>query len=190
MKVLYLDESGDHRLKKINPNYPVFALGGVIVDRSYVREVIEPRVRKFMLQFFGRADVILHTVDIRNNARDFTRLTDPEFRTDFFAELNAMLAELDYKVIVVVVKKHDFLARHSDNPGDLYMYAFETLVERFCWELGSELDSGFICAEKRGATLDRELMDTWERLQSGGVGTGGRVINADRRADRWVGLAR
>ena len=35
MKVLFLDESGDHNLSIIDPQYPLFVLGGVIVDRDY-----------------------------------------------------------------------------------------------------------------------------------------------------------
>ena len=35
MKILYLDESGDHSLSVIDPQYPVFVLGGVIVDVGY-----------------------------------------------------------------------------------------------------------------------------------------------------------
>lgn len=31
MKVLFLDESGDHNLSVIDPQYPLFVLGGVIV---------------------------------------------------------------------------------------------------------------------------------------------------------------
>ena len=31
MKVLFLDESGDHSLAKIDPQYPLFVLGGIIV---------------------------------------------------------------------------------------------------------------------------------------------------------------
>ena len=30
MKVLFLDESGDHNLSVIDPSYPIFVLGGVI----------------------------------------------------------------------------------------------------------------------------------------------------------------
>ncbi|MDQ3411427.1 MAG: DUF3800 domain-containing protein [Chloroflexota bacterium] len=61
MKVLYLDESGNHDLNptKIAPNYPVFVLGGVIVDRAHVRNVIEPDIRQFKRTHFGREDVIL-----------------------------------------------------------------------------------------------------------------------------------
>jgi hypothetical protein len=35
MLVLFLDESGDHSLDKIDPQYSVFVLGGCIVDLEY-----------------------------------------------------------------------------------------------------------------------------------------------------------
>ncbi|MBA7700163.1 hypothetical protein ES703_108872 [subsurface metagenome] len=35
MKILFLDESGDHNLSIIDPQYPLFVLGGVIVDMDY-----------------------------------------------------------------------------------------------------------------------------------------------------------
>jgi hypothetical protein len=35
MLILFLDESGDHSLNKIDTQYPVFVLGGCIVDGGY-----------------------------------------------------------------------------------------------------------------------------------------------------------
>ncbi len=35
MLALFLDESGDHNLVKIDPQSPLFLLGGIIVDRRY-----------------------------------------------------------------------------------------------------------------------------------------------------------
>jgi hypothetical protein len=35
MKMLFLDESGDHNLAIIDPQYPVFVLGGVVLEKSY-----------------------------------------------------------------------------------------------------------------------------------------------------------
>jgi hypothetical protein len=183
---MYLDESGDHRLKRISPNYPVFVLGGVIVDRAYVREVIEPRVREFKRHFWGREDVILHTVDMRNNAGDFGFLTDPRRRLVFYAALNEMLEELAYQVTAVVIRKDAHVARYGKNAADPYLYAMDMLIERFCKELGDELDSGFICAEKRNPTLDRELMEAWEKLRSNGIGTG--YASSRHIDDRIVGL--
>jgi hypothetical protein len=60
MKVLYLDESGDHSLTRIDPQYPVFVLGGIIVDQAYARDDMEPRPRAFKLRMFARDDLVLH----------------------------------------------------------------------------------------------------------------------------------
>jgi hypothetical protein len=35
MKRMYLDESGNHDLLRIDQQYPIFVLGGVIVDAEY-----------------------------------------------------------------------------------------------------------------------------------------------------------
>ena len=35
MKIMFLDESGDHNLEKIDQQYPVFVLAGAIFDNSY-----------------------------------------------------------------------------------------------------------------------------------------------------------
>jgi len=112
-----------------------------------VREVIEPRVRTFKQRFFGRNDVILHTVDMGNNAGDFSFLTDPGLRAEFYIELNTMLGALDYKVIAAVIKKHEYIEHYGASAADPYVYALEMLIDRFCWELGEDLDSGFICAD-------------------------------------------
>ena len=46
-KVMFLDESGDHSLRVIDPQYPMFVLGGVIVDRDYAENELDERVRQF-----------------------------------------------------------------------------------------------------------------------------------------------
>jgi hypothetical protein len=37
-KILFLDESGDHDLSNIDPLYPLFVLGGVILDKRYAEQ--------------------------------------------------------------------------------------------------------------------------------------------------------
>ncbi len=185
MKVTYLDESGDHNLKKINPNYPIFVLGGVIADRAYVRNVIEPRMRQFKQQYFGRDDVILHTVDMGRGGGDYAFLDAPAVRTRFYADLNQMLEELDYKVVACVIRKDAHVAKYGAHAADPYMYSLEILIERFCWELGEMLDGGFICAEKRNPHLDRELLHAWEELRTT---WGTDYATSKRIEERIVGL--
>lgn len=172
MKLLFLDESGDHNLKRISPTYPVFVLGGVIVDRAYVREVVEPRIHAFKMQFFGRDDVILHTVDMTKGRGDYAFLGDPQLRSAFYTQLNALLQDLDYQIVACVVRKPEHVTQHGHNAADPYMYSLHVIVERFCGELGDEVDGGFIYAECRNPGLDRDLMEAWHQLTSNGRGTG------------------
>src|SRR5688572_44275 len=99
---MFLDESGNHDLRKVNPRYPVFVLGGVIVDRAYVRNTIEPEMQQFKLKHFGRTDVILHTVDMGKGRGEYAFLANPTKRAAFYTELNALLQRWDYKVIACV----------------------------------------------------------------------------------------
>ena len=49
MKVFFIDESGDHNLKIIDPSYPIFILGGIIVEQDYAYGEMEKRVNEFKL---------------------------------------------------------------------------------------------------------------------------------------------
>jgi len=44
MKSLFLDESGDHSLSVIDPQFPVFVLGGVIFDADYAANEMQTAV--------------------------------------------------------------------------------------------------------------------------------------------------
>lgn len=183
---MYLDESGDHNLRKINPVYPLFVLGGLIVERSYVRVVMEPALREFKRKYFGREDVILHTVDMGRGHGEYAFLNDPSQRRDFYIHLNQLLAGWEFKVVACVIRKKAYVDRYGARAMDPYHYALEILIERFCWELDGEMDNGFICAEKRNPGLDHELMKAWEELRTGGAGTG--YASSQRIEERIVGL--
>jgi hypothetical protein len=172
---MFLDESGNHDLnpRRINPIYPVFVLGGAIVDRAYLRNTIAPEMRQFKLRHFGREEVVLHTVEMGKGRRDFGFLADPGKRAAFYTELNTMLERWEYTVVACVFELERYIAQ-STPPVDPYHLGLEILVEQFCEVLGEEEDAGFICAEMRNPGLDRALLNAWERLRSshgvGGIG--------------------
>lgn len=172
MKVMYLDESGDHNLEKIDPRYPVFVLGGIIVDRTYARTVMRPRIRQLKTDFFDDPGIVLHTNDILRARNGFEVLKDKERRSEFYEALNVLMRELEYKVVACVIDKPKLVAQYKGNAADPYHYSLEVLIERFCKELGACVDGGIIYAEKRGEPLDYELGVAWERLRSNVIGTG------------------
>lgn len=184
VKVLYLDESGDHNLVKIDPDYPVFVLGGVILDRAYARNVVAPRMRKLKIDFFGDENLVLHTAEMIRAKHQFTVLEDKALRKAFFFELNRMMRELEYTVVACVIRKPQHLERHGNNAIDPYMLSLEVLVECFAHELGDVLEGGIIYAEKRGEDLDGPLERAWLRIQDRGTSS----ISANKLNDRIIDL--
>lgn len=78
--VVYVDESGDPNLKKINPNFPVFVLTLCVVKKEVYAEKIIPEMSKFKFRHFGHDMVVLHERDIRKQTGDFKGLLHPENR--------------------------------------------------------------------------------------------------------------
>lgn len=184
MKVLFLDESGDHNLAVIDPSYPLFVLGGVIVDQAYAAGPLDETVRDFKRRMFGRDDIILHTADITRNRNGFEQLKERTFRERFYRELNALLRDLDFRIVACVIRKDDHLARYGVAALDPYMLSLDVLIERFCMEVGDREAGGVIVAERRDATLDHELDIAWLNLKVQGT----RFIKAKDIEKRIVGL--
>lgn len=186
VKMMFLDESGDHGLVGIKSDYPVFVLGGVIVDRAYARTVMEQRVRQLKQEFFGRDDVILHTADIARWKKDFEFMKhDEPLKQRFLDALTTMMADLDYQVVACAINKPAYAARYGTNGVDVYRYSLGMLVERFCYEIGNVSDGGMICAETRRPDLDHDLNMAWERLKRDGL----RYAGPEKIDSRIIDLA-
>lgn len=169
MKVMFLDESGDHNLSIIDPQYPLFVLGGVIVDKDYAEGELTEKLAAFKRELFGRDDLILHTADITRNRNGFERLKEPAFRQRFYERLNVLMGELRYSVVACAIRKDEHLSRYGVAALDPYLLSLDVLVERFCMDVGNLESGGLIVAERRDATLDHELDLAWLNLKIQGT---------------------
>jgi len=180
---MYLDESGDHSLDKIDPEYPIFVLGGIIVDGAAIRRQIDRKLEYLKEAYFGRPDLILHTADIVRARNGFESLRNRSERADFYEALNDVMRGVDFQVVACVIKKDEHLAQYGADAIDPYMLSLRVLVERFCHEIGDIPDGGLICAEKRGPELDHALETAWMKiLRSGtyyrrGSGVSNRIVD-------------
>ena len=168
MKVLFLDESGDHNLTVIDDNYPVFVLGGVIVDDDYADGPLTDALDDFKERMFGRTDLVLHTADIVRNRSGFEQLRDTDVRSRFYIELNSLMQELPYEVVACAFHKKDYFQRYGANAIDPYRLGLHVMVELLCSTVGPGAGRGAIIAEKRGESLDRDVEDTWRMLRARG----------------------
>ena len=169
MHLLFLDESGDHNLTAINPDYPVFVLGGVLMDSDYANHGLEDEVAQFKMDVFGRADIVLHTTDIVRRRNGFEALKDDDFRERFYGSLNMLMSRLEYRVIACAIRKPDLLKRHGATVRDPYSISLRVVAEQMCFAVGDKPDNGAIIAESRDPMLDRELELTWESLRVEGT---------------------
>ena len=171
MKTLFLDESGDHSLSVIDPQYPVFVLGGVIADSQYAATEMDAAVGRLKLEVFGCDDFTLHTADIVRQRGAFSSLVDSQLRHLFHRRLNALMLRLDYTVVACAVRKDAHLAAYGAAALDPYALSLNVLVERFCFALADarETQPGLIVAERRDKALDTALLASWRNLQERGT---------------------
>jgi hypothetical protein len=156
--ILFLDESGDHSLTKIDPQYPMFVLAGCVFKMGYYKEVVVPQIKSFKKELFGNDKIILHTEAITHNRNGFERIVESEFRKHFYQKVKAVLNKLDYKILACVIKKDEHFKKYGLAAIDPYMLSLDCLVERFVFEL-EEMGKpgGIIIAESRNSVLDNQL---------------------------------
>ena len=180
MKVLYLDESGDHNLSVIDPQFPVFVLGGVIVDQDYAEGPLTKALNSFKQEMFGTTEIVLHTADIARNRNGFEALKNRAFRERFYARLNELMFRLDYKVVACAVLKEEYVHRYGNLAKDPYVLGLEEIAQVFRFEIGNVHHGGIIVAERRSEHLDSRLIASWSSL----VTLGAQSIRARSVAQR------
>lgn len=102
---IYVDESGDHGLVNINPDYPLFVLTFCLVAKEDYRARIVPELTGFKQRWFGHEAVILHAHEIRKEKGEFRFLFDPVVRERFMNELTDLMGRLPYLLITSVIDK-------------------------------------------------------------------------------------
>ncbi len=167
--LVFVDESGDHNLTHIDPQFPVFVLLFAIVQKSDYVEQVCPALQRFKFEFWGHDEVVLHEHEIRKPHGDFLFLLQKTLRERFMAGLTAQMVALPATVVAVVIDKPAYLARY-DQPVSPYDYALETGLERVfrhLESLGQSAATTSIVVEKRGRREDAELELAFRRVCDG-----------------------
>jgi Protein of unknown function (DUF3800) len=164
--VVYVDESGDHGLQQINPQFPVFVLAFCIFRvEDYVSQVV-PAVERLKFDFFGHDMIVLHEREIRKALPPFQRLLEPTIRAEFVDRLSSVVQTSAFTVVAVAIRKEEFKSRRgaADNP---YNVALEYGLERVFFRLQDRLQVGretSVIFESRGRTEDDQLELEYRRI--------------------------
>jgi len=177
---MFLDESGDHNLEKIDQQYPVFVLAGVIFDNLYYQKSAVPLANKLKKKLFGTETIIFHTADISRNRNSFEKLKETKFRETFNLSLRELLEKMEFEIVAAAIHKQKHFEKYGIAAVDPYLLSLEFLVERFIFSLDSHKDKGTIIAESRSPQLDNQLELAWLNLKIKGT----RFLSPSRVVDK------
>ena len=167
--VVYVDESGDHSLASINPEFPVFVLALCVIHKRHYAEKIIPAVEKLKFNYFGHDSVVLHEHDIRKQKGDFAFLSHLPTRIEFVRQLSTIMDVSNFILIACVVDK----ARMSKSEGastNPYHIALDICLESlrgFLVEKKQDHLQTHVVVECRGKKEDRELELEFRRICDG-----------------------
>lgn len=167
--VVYVDESGDHSLERINPQFPLFVLSFCVFRKDDFTRQVVPSIQEFKFKHFGHDLVILHEAEIRKQHGPFALLRDPNLRDPFLNELTGLMEAAPFTVIASAIKKDTLVAKYA-KPEHVYHLAMEFGLERlqrFMVEQGQADRRTHVVVECRGAAEDKELELQFRRICDG-----------------------
>ncbi|HMN84526.1 MAG TPA: DUF3800 domain-containing protein [Bauldia sp.] len=192
--IIYVDESGDHSLAKVDRDYPIFVLAFCILRKEDFAASIGPGIQEFKFRWFGHDSIVLHEREIRQQTAPFKFLQNPEVRARFMAELSELLAAAPMTIVAAVIDKAE-LARRYASPGNPYAISLRFCVERAAafLDAAGQRDRITHCIfERRGAKEDAELELEFRRICDGSNYHGApidgvEIVFADKRTNS-IGL--
>jgi len=166
--IIYVDESGDHSLESIDPEYPMFVLSFCIFRKDNYVNSVTPAIRQLKFAIFGHDMVVLHEADIRRKKGAFSHLSK-EPREAFMNKLTNIIGAADFQLVAVVIDKRRLKVRYV-KPTHPYHLALEFGLERIYRLLrgaGQDDAQTFIICEARGAKEDAEMELEFRRIRDG-----------------------
>lgn len=162
--LVFLDETGNPSLQKIDPDFPLFAVAGVIFDPIDYPDTVF-RFNKMKLNYFAHEGIILHSREIAGREGDFSFLNNDDLRHPFLSEVSQHVNLSKMKIAAGVIKKKELKEKYAKpfNPYDLaFGFVFEKAFNYACNEKADYIN--FII-EARGPKEDTELHEVFEYLK-------------------------
>jgi len=167
--IVYVDESGDHGLRNIDNNYPVFVLAFCIFHKRHYSEMVVPSVEKFKFNHFGHDQVVLHEREIRKEKGAFNFFKNKKEKQDFMFELSEIIEKSNFILVSCTIDKKRLVknAEFENNPYHTALAICMEALHEFLTEKGQETKKTHVVVECRGPKEDGELELEFRRVCDG-----------------------
>jgi hypothetical protein len=169
---LYIDESGDHGLSNLNPDFPIFLLCGIVIS-SDEYEKLRIGFNQIKQEIWKSEHIIFHSRDIRKCEKEFKYLFDLELKARFYTMLDKVISESNYSIISSAILKENYIKKYGKLSDDVYEISLSFIIERTVFFLDSLKPEDIaleIIIEKRGNKEDNKLREHFQRLLARGTG--------------------
>lgn len=177
--IVFVDETGDHGLEKIDASYPMFGLTFCVMRKDRYASVTIPAFTAFKFKYWGQDNIILHEHEIRKSIGPFSILmTSDALRAAFQDELSALIADAEMTLICSVIHKENLVRRYKQpwNPYEIsLMFCLERLL-MFLLKNDQRGKTVHVVFECRGKDEDASLELEFRRI-TGGMAWGYRRMN-------------
>ena len=168
--IAFFDECGDHSLTKIDPDFPLFVLAMVVVERDAYQDQILPKMNAFKLRYWNHEGINLHSRDIRLAQGPFSILLNAQVRTGFMTEVSDLMESLPFTLFVTAIRKSAHVDRHGAEATNPYDLALEFTLEHLLHFMESHGETQLpVVAEARGRKEDNSLEQVFYRVLSRGT---------------------
>src|SRR5690625_766062 len=181
--IIYVDESGDHGLQNIDPDYPVFVLSFCCFRiEHYINQAV-PQMQRFKFSYFGHDQVILHEHHIRKQKDEFSFLRlNQQLRTAFLIDINKLVENIPFEIFSIIVDKRNLKTKYISpiNPYHLGLqFGLEIIYKHLLYYRQHHKKIHFIF-EKRGKKEDARLSDEIRKISDNQDRIGWKKVNIDK----------
>lgn len=166
--IVYVDESGDHGMQTIDPQFPVFVLAFCVFHKGHYSEKVVSALEKFKFRHFGHDQIVLHESEIRKEKGSFRTFPTREHKNRFLGELTSIIDDSNFILISCVIDK--MALREQEKPLNPYHIALRFCLETlhgFLEEKSEHEKTTHVVVERRGEKEDNELELEFRRICDG-----------------------
>jgi hypothetical protein len=166
--VVFVDESGDHGMQTVDPNYPVFVLALCVFYKGHYCEKVVPALQKFKFNHFGHDVVVLHEHEIRKEKGSF-KFQSRQHKNDFLEDLTGIIDTSNFILISCLIDKVQLREKQGSPPNPYHLalgFCLDSLYE-FLQEKNQDDALTHVIVECRGAKEDKDLELEFRRICAG-----------------------
>jgi hypothetical protein len=168
---LFIDEVGNDDVS--SPAEQYLSVSGIYCKVRHHDTKITPIIEAVKTKFFGHDPVtnpvILHRRELVRKEKPFEALRDEVLNKEWEAATLAMLSDLPYLAVTVMIDKHEHKDRYKVWLFNPYHYCLTAILERYVSWLKRNGETGDVIAEARHKKVDKALKRAFEHFWNNGT---------------------